>query len=197
MSRRADRDEAAHLQYETEHTNPGQGKSVIPYLIILVAVAFLLLIVAYFMQQRAAQSVQEGLDQSVNSFRTIDQLVEDNRTLREQVAQLQQELDSTESQRLELEGQLEGALPGWQTADLQNRHDVLVAFTMLEQALRDKNYEQAAGHVKRLCSGDYDLNLGLASETESFSPTQRLEEVIPLLVRQGALARDEVSVPQP
>ncbi len=197
MSRRPDAEEAAHLQYETEHTDPGQNKSVIPYMVILVVVAFLLLIVAYFTQQRAAQSVQQGLDQSVNSFRTIDQLVGDNRALHEQVAQLQEQLDASETRRLELEGQMEGGLTGAEAADLQNRHDVLVDFAMLEQALRDKDYPAAADYVKQLCSGEYDLNLGVASENRYFSPTQRLEEIIPQLVRQGALAKDEVSVPQP
>lgn len=194
MSHRPDAEEAAHLQYETEHTAPGRGKSVVPYMAILIAAAFVLLFVAYAMQQRTAESVQ-GLNQSANSFRTIDQLVEDNRTLHEQVAQLQEELKAAENHSRELEGQLEGALTGSEAEDFKNRHDVLVSFTMMEQALRDKDYTAAAAHVKRLCSGEYSLNLGLASENEHFSPTQRLEEVIPLLVRNGALARDEVTVP--
>lgn len=194
MSHRPDAEEAAHLQYETEHASPSRGKSVIPYMVILIAAAFVLLFVAYAMQRRTAESVQ-GLNQSANSFRTIDQLVEDNRTLHEQVAQLQEELKESEEHSRELEGQLEGALTGAEAADFKNRHDVLVAFTMLEQALRDKDYTLAAGYVKQLCSGEYDLNLGMASENAYFSPSQRLEEIIPLLVRQGALAKDEVTVP--
>lgn len=90
MSRRTDREEAAHLQYETEHTEPPKSRSVLVYMVILIAAAFLLLLLAYFMQQRTAESV-EGLHQSVNSFQTIDQLVEDNRTLQEEVAQLKEE----------------------------------------------------------------------------------------------------------
>lgn len=104
MSHRPDAEEAAHLQYETEHTDP-QGKSVVPYMAILIAAAFVLLIMAFFMQQRTAQSV-EGLNESANSFRTIDQLVEDNRALHEEVARLQKELDSAEKQRDQLQDQL-------------------------------------------------------------------------------------------
>ncbi len=107
MSRRPNKEEAAHLQYETEHARPSAAKSVLPYMVILVAVAFVLLIIAYFMQLRTAESV-EGLNQSANSFRTIDQLVEENRTLRDQAAQLQAELDQAEADRAALEQQLAG-----------------------------------------------------------------------------------------
>ncbi len=108
MSRRPNKEEAAHLQYETEHARPSAAKSVLPYMVILVAVAFILLIIAYFMQLRTAESV-EGLNQSANSFRTIDQLVEENRTLRDQAAQLQEELDRAEADRDALKTQLAGA----------------------------------------------------------------------------------------
>ncbi len=107
MSRRPNKEEAAHLQYETEHARPSAAKSVLPYMVILVAVAFILLIIAYFMQLRTAESV-EGLNQSANSFRTIDQLVEENRTLRDQAAQLQEELDRAEADRDALKAQLAG-----------------------------------------------------------------------------------------
>lgn len=90
MSRRVDKEEAAHLQYETEHTEPPKSRSVVVYMVILVAAAFLLLLLAYFMQQRTADTV-EGLHQSVNSFQTIDQLVEDNRLLQEEVGRLKEE----------------------------------------------------------------------------------------------------------
>lgn len=89
MSRRVDKEEAAHLQYETEHTEPPKSRSVLVYMVILIAAAFLLLLLAYFMQQRTADTV-EGLHQSVNSFQTIDQLVEDNRTLQEEVGRLKE-----------------------------------------------------------------------------------------------------------
>ena len=102
--RRPNAEEAAHLQYETEHTSP-RGKSVIPYMLILIAAAFLLLLMALLMQQRTNQSVA-GLNQSANSLRTIDQLVDDNRSLHEEVTRLQGELDAADSHNQELEDQL-------------------------------------------------------------------------------------------
>ena len=104
MSHRPDAEEAAHLQYETEHVDP-RGKSVIPYMVILVAVAFFLLLIAFFMQKRMDESVA-GLNQSANSFRTIDQLVEDNRALHEEVSRLQGELEEAEDQKTDLEEQI-------------------------------------------------------------------------------------------
>ena len=104
MSHRPDAEEAAHLQYETEHTDP-RGKSVVPYMVILIAAAFVLLIIAFFMQQRMDESVA-GLNQSANSFRTIDQLVEDNRALHEEVSRLQGELAQADGHSQALETQL-------------------------------------------------------------------------------------------
>ena len=95
MSRRPNAEEAAHLQYETEHTDPGRGKSVVPYMLILIAAAFVLLAIAFFMQERTNQAAA-GLNQSANSLRTIDQLVEDNRALREETAQLREELEESQ-----------------------------------------------------------------------------------------------------
>lgn len=105
MSRRPDPEEAAKLQYELEHTSPSRNKSVVPYLALLVGVAFLLLVMAWLMQQRTEASVQ-GLNQSVSSFETIDQLVTDNRALQKQINELQEKLDEAAEQRRLLEAQL-------------------------------------------------------------------------------------------
>ncbi len=108
MSHRPDREASAELQYQTEHTDPGRAKSVIPYLVILVVAAFALLFMAYLMQARMEQSVQ-GLNQSATTFQTIDQLVDDNRVLHEEVAQLRDSLSDSEDQRESLENQLKAA----------------------------------------------------------------------------------------
>lgn len=109
MSRRIDREEAAHLQYETEHTQPPKSRSVVVYMAVLIGAAFLLLLLAYFMQVRTASTV-EGLHQSVNSFQTIDQLVEDNRLLQEEVAQLKEENAELESRLATAEKEFQNSL---------------------------------------------------------------------------------------
>ena len=96
--RRPDAEEAAHLQYETEHTNPG-GKSVVPYLVLLLAITFVLLFVA-LMQERNRS------DQSTNSIRNINQLVGDNQALQEERDQLRLELETTQDQNTALASQV-------------------------------------------------------------------------------------------
>ncbi len=97
MSSRPSKEEIARRQYEAEHAQLRSSKSVVPYLVILVAAAFLLLLMAYLMQQRTADTVQ-GLHDSVNSVQTIDQLVVDNRALREQLEKLEAERDAVQQE---------------------------------------------------------------------------------------------------
>lgn len=90
MSRRTDKEDAANLQYETEHTEPPKSRSVVVYMAVLIVAAFLLLLLAYIMQVKTADTVKD-LHQSANSFQTIDQLVEDNSLLREELSRLEEE----------------------------------------------------------------------------------------------------------
>ena len=100
--RRPDAEEAAHLQYETEHTNPG-SKSVIPYLIILLAATFVLLFVAWRMQERA-----DRLGQSADSFRsnTLEGLQEEKQALQGKIDQLEAELKTTQDENTALASQV-------------------------------------------------------------------------------------------
>ena len=54
--------EMQHLQHEAEHARPHKKVSVMGYLAILFAAAFLLLLLSYFMQQRANQQAISGLE---------------------------------------------------------------------------------------------------------------------------------------
>ncbi len=72
-------------QYEAEHTSPSRP-SAIAYLTVLFTVAFLLLLMAYFQQRRANEAAREDFHQSVSSFQSIEQLLEDNQALREQLS---------------------------------------------------------------------------------------------------------------
>ena len=104
--RRPTKEEAAQLQYQIEHARHRKAPSVIPYLVILAGAAFLLLVMAYFMQQRTAQSV-EGLSQSVSTIQSFDQLVEENQSLRGQIDSLRTELALSQDRRQALEQQLQ------------------------------------------------------------------------------------------
>lgn len=108
MSARPNKEDHAELQYQSEHTPARKTNSVLPYLAILVAAAFLLLIMAYFMQQRTAESV-EGLNQSVNAIQSLDQLVDENHDLRTELAQVKAQLTDAQDRQRQLEDQLRAA----------------------------------------------------------------------------------------
>ena len=98
--------EMQHLQHEAEHARPHKKVSVMGYLAILFAAAFLLLLLSYFMQQRANQQAISGLEAtSSNAFDSINNLIAEKDRLTDQVedlegqvAGLQEQLEDSQSQ---------------------------------------------------------------------------------------------------
>lgn len=79
------------LQHEAEHTRPPKKGSVMGYLAILFAAAFLLLLMSYFMQQRTNQEAMNDLQQSSSSaVQSLDNLIAERNSLKEQVASLEE-----------------------------------------------------------------------------------------------------------
>lgn len=147
MSRRVDKEEQAHLQYETEHTEPPKSRSVLVYMVILIAAAFLLLLLAYFMQQRTSSSL-EGLHQSVNSLQSFDQLVEDNRVLHEEVGRLKEEKAALEDQLAQAQANLKEAeaqanANGQAAERYLSQADALSALNQLRSLYNSGKYKDA------------------------------------------------------
>ena len=67
--------------------------SVLGYLAILFAVAFLLLLMAYFQQQRVNNEALDSAKKSASAVETIQNTMEENKALTEQVDTLTQERD--------------------------------------------------------------------------------------------------------
>lgn len=86
------------LQHDAEHERPPRNKqqSVLIYLVILFAAAFLLMALSYFMQRRTSDATIEGL-----RGQSVEDIQEENETLKQQVADLEEQLE--EAQR-ELDG---------------------------------------------------------------------------------------------
>lgn len=147
MSRRVDKEERAHLQYETEHTEPPKSRSVLVYMVILIAAAFLLLLLAYFMQQRTSSSL-EGLHQSVNSLQSFDQLVEDNRVLHEEVGRLKEEKAALEDRLAQAQADLREAeaqanANGQAAERYLSQADALSALNQLRSLYNSGKYKDA------------------------------------------------------
>lgn len=80
-----------------KNTSPaGKTTGIGFYLAILFAVAFLLLLLAYFTQQRANDEAMGNLTQSITSIESLNQLIEENAELREDLERVEEELESTQ-----------------------------------------------------------------------------------------------------
>lgn len=112
MSQETDKSESQSLQHAAEHEQPPRKPlSVMSYLAILFAAAFLLMLLSYFMQQRKSEEVISGLKNSVSAMQSIEELQTTNETLKTQVDDQQSEITRLESQNTQLEEE---------TAALQN-----------------------------------------------------------------------------
>lgn len=88
------------LQHEAEHTRPPKrGGAVMGYLVVLFGAAFLLLLMSYFMQQRTNREALNDLRQTSNSaVESLDNLIAERNTLKEQVSALEEEIAGLESE---------------------------------------------------------------------------------------------------
>lgn len=189
-------------------SSPPRRRSVFAYLAILFGTAFLLLLFAYLMQQRDSQEIMGNLSQlreSMGSIQSIDQLVEENRTLREERDGLQARLDELEKQVGELEEKLaveeksrECAVAEWESA--YNKYvgytSILEALYDAEVKLADKDYKGAA---ERLTGIQYQYFLDTMAlydaEIENYSRGDpnalylrpRFDALVEELTEQGTL----------
>ena len=87
------RGHSGNLQHQAEHTRPPKVPSVLNYLVVLFMVAFLLLLMAYFQQQRqSAQATDDAMKQSTSALQSIQNLLAENEALRAQVEDLENQL---------------------------------------------------------------------------------------------------------
>ena len=133
---------------------------VFGYLAIMFAAAFLMLLLAYFIQQRNNEVAIDGLKDSITHFESMDELLEDNRKLREELDALEQELDALEAEKEQLEekiseleskySELEQAYQDAQTSGEVAQADLLSwsVFWDAEQLYRTEQYEACAEVVR-------------------------------------------------
>lgn len=102
------------LQHAAEHASPGRRSPVLLYLVILFAIAFLLMLMAYFMQQRTNEQTQNDLNEQTQSYQsavaTLDSILAENEELKEQVEALQKAQDESSDQNQQLT-ETQDALP--------------------------------------------------------------------------------------
>ena len=152
--------------------------SVLGYLLVLFAVAFLLLLLAYFQQQRANAEATDALKQSVSAVDTIEKMIAENEQLREQVEQLE-----AETTTLGQENQSLKTLTDSLTARLEKTQTAMDYFWQVDEAYVRGRY----GLCRDLIQEMEDVTQGTAlkdylptestTDTDRFSPAQRYQEI--------------------
>lgn len=180
---------------------PNRRSAVYLYLLVLFGAAFVLLLLAYFIQQRNNETTISDLRDTMNLSRAelmeeIDALKEEKAALEEQVAELSpltDELAELQEEYAKLGERLQQAEDD--QSEWMSNFTTLSAFCVLEQALRDKNYEVAAKKVRSLAQANLSLGIVNLDASEYFDPEERLAEIIALLERRGVLEPGEVTLP--
>lgn len=168
---------------------------VFVYLAVLFAAAFAMLLLAYFVQQRNNETAVAGLRDSVDRFQSIDDLLEENRELRDAVDELERQaaglealqtrVDELETQNEELARQYEEELDGLR-AESQNALRAWTVFWDLEQHYQDREYPYCAGLlVVQTASGQ------LSGPPEQAAARQ--QEIVDDLIRRRVLDKDWTS----
>ena len=166
--------ESGGLQHAAEHERPHKRLSVMNYLTILFAAAFLLLLLSYLMQQRTNSETIEGLKQSVSAMQSIDSLQKEKEGLESQVALL-------EEQVAHLEGQV-SALQN-ETAALQSAAEAMDWFWRIQRELSRGRYGSARSLVEAFqATGLEDcLPTDHPADPEGPSPAEQYQEILAVL----------------
>lgn len=181
MSRRSDKEEAAHLQYETEHTAPPKSQSVIPYLVILIVAAFLLLALAYFQQRRVNSETTDALKQSTSAVQSIQNLIAENDLLQGQVDELEKSLSEVRETLAQV--QAEAGESSSALAREQEKVDALNMLNQLRALYNARRYSDARALAASWSGTDMSLEEALGEVNASLAP-EELENYDPLAAYQ-------------
>lgn len=100
MKEHTPKDHRTDLQHDAEHERPSKHTpSVVLYLMILFAAAFLLLLMSFLMQNRSNREAMDHLEETSNSaMESLENRLRENEELKAQVAQLEEENDKLTQQ---------------------------------------------------------------------------------------------------
>ena len=178
------RGHSGNLQHQAEHTRPRKGPSVMNYLVVLFMVAFLLLLIAYFQQQRInAEATDDAMKQSTSALQSIQNLLAENEELRDRVEELEKQLSDkdealAEANRATQKEQLE-------TQAVRDRVEALNCLNKLRY-LYNNNRAAARSYLKELGSeadrirnllGEVSAALS-AEEADLYNPQEAWDQLV-------------------
>jgi len=156
-------------------------RSVFQYITILFAAAFVLLLFTFVMERRQHEILQQenqeqidNLQQSVSAVQSLDNLYKENEALKEQVAQLEQQLQQAaqdrQSEKTTLLQQVEAKEKSLQAMDW---------FWQIDEAYAKGRYSLCRSLIQNLQSAGLAEYLPKESTTDNdrFSPYERYQEI--------------------
>ena len=166
---------------ETPPPSKNKPSSVYIYLAVMFGAAFLMLLLAYFVQRRSNDDVRDDLrlatasrQELMEQIQTLEgenqTLTEGQRALREEAERLQQAYDQEWSANQERQARLTNQLVNWNL------------FWAMDSAFRAGNYESCAGFFKEEFTSQTYATPGPAEE--------RTEEIYQALIAAGVLTQD-------
>ena len=156
-------------------------RSVFQYITILFAAAFVLLLFTFVMERRQHEILQQenqeqidNLQQSVSAVQSLDNLYKENEALKEQVAQLEQQLQQAaqdrQSEKTTLLQQVEAKEKSLQAMDW---------FWQIDEAYAKGRYSLCRSLIQNLQNAGLAEYLPKESATDNdrFSPYERYQEI--------------------
>ena len=178
MSTEQEKHEQGRLQHDAEHERPHKRNSVLFYLVILFAAAFLLLLMSYFAQQRDRDNLEQTSNSAVQTLTQIlqerDQLKAENETLEAQLTDLERQLADAQS---EAEGAQDAAAEAVREANLTAQ--AMDFFWQIDEAYVRGRYSLCRELIASLENGRLTAYLPKesATDTDRFSPYDRYQEI--------------------
>ena len=170
-------EEKENLQRKADRTKPGSKHSVMSYMAILFLAAFILLLLAYFMQHRSSEAAIDGLKDSVSAIQNAQEVYEENADLREQVYALEKQIDALEDDISGLERS--NSLLQSEKENLSLAAQAMDWFWQINEAYVRGRTTMARGLIESMTSAGLVEYLPRESVTnnERFSPYDRFQEI--------------------
>ncbi len=177
-------EEKHNLQHKADRAKASSMRAVLSYMVILFLGAFILLLLAHFMQQRSSEAAIDGLKDSVSAIQNAQEVYEENSSLREQINQLEAQIEDLKGQiKTEQDhvDQLESAIQALQqnTLDLERSSQAMDWFWQINEAYVRGRYSLARELIETLQAAELTEYLPKESITNNgrFSPYDRYQEI--------------------
>lgn len=149
---------------EMKKSKKQSNQAVMTYLFILIAAAFALLLLSYFMQQRANEDQVENLTETSNSaVESMLYIVAERDALKEEVAGMEATVDELNQALLISQGETQAVQT--QTDALQLQLDALCTHNHLRSLYNEGQYEEARAFLVSIDRTALEAQLALVSQS--------------------------------